>query len=93
VAEIFPKRNGSSTIGVKKSVVEINPLPFPKSITAASSLFSLPTINLGSLIPALPAKILSRTSGEILQPQPAPGLNCVSLIFSIYNLSYFCELL
>ena len=37
-AATLPNKKGSSTMGVKKSVVEINAVPFPKSYTAASSL-------------------------------------------------------
>ena len=70
---IRPKLKGSSTIGIKKSVVEISAVPLPISNTAASSLLWLPTINLSlSGIAILPFKITSNTCGEILQPQPAP---------------------
>ncbi len=42
-AAIRPNEKGSSTMGIKKSVVLIIPVPSPKSYTAASSLLSLPT--------------------------------------------------
>ena len=69
----LPKSSGSSTIGIKKSVVLTMPVPSPKSTTAASSLSSLPTIRFGKLkVVACFFKIVSNTFGAILQPQPAP---------------------
>ena len=42
-AAMRPKVWGSSTMGMKKSVVLMMPVPSPRSTTAASSLVSLPT--------------------------------------------------
>ena len=68
-------------MGVKKSVVEIRPSPFPRSYTAASSLSAFPTTRLGSSNFGTFPSIFSRDSGGILHPQPAPGLNCANLYF------------
>src|SRR5665647_121004 len=68
-----PNSKGSSTIGIKKSVVDINAIPFSRSYTAASSLLLLPTKRfLLSGKARLLFKISSKTEGDILQPQPAP---------------------
>ena len=59
-------------------------LPSPRSKTAASSLLSLPTSKLGcGAYFTSDCKMVARFSGEILHPQPAPGLNCVNLGISI----------
>src|SRR6185436_6020210 len=83
VAAMRPKSNGSSTIGVKKSVVATSACSSFSRYTAASSAVSVPTSR--SLVNPLigaDARISERTAGAILQPQPPPWLNCVSLIFS-----------
>src|SRR3989344_5192508 len=83
VAAIRPKSNGSSTIGMKKSVVETTPRSSSMAYTAASSREALPTHRLGSRFCApLPARITSNTWGEILQPHPAPWLYWVRRIGS-----------
>ena len=48
VAAIRPKVMGSSTMGIKKSVVLTMPVPSPRSNTAASSRVSFPTISPGN---------------------------------------------
>ncbi|EIA22383.1 hypothetical protein SFB1_288G2 [Candidatus Arthromitus sp. SFB-1] len=65
-----PKTYGSSTIGVKKSKVDIIPKSSPNLYTAASSLFSNPTIKFLSLKTGNLSKIFERTSGSILAPHP-----------------------
>src|SRR5690554_4662046 len=81
VAAIRPKSKGSSTMGIKKSVVEITARSSSRAYTAASSREALPTHSLGSSfwVPLL-AKIVDSTCGEILQPQPAPWLYWVKRI-------------
>jgi hypothetical protein len=70
---IAPKINGSSTIGMKKSVVLIIHVPSPKSKTAASSFDSFPTRRLANAVLGVSeCKIESSTAGEILHPHPAP---------------------
>mmetsp|Transcript_83948 Transcript_83948/g.140093 ORF Transcript_83948/g.140093 Transcript_83948/m.140093 type:complete len:213 (+) Transcript_83948:723-1361(+) len=73
VAAMRPKSCGSSTMGMKKSVVLMRPWPSPRSYTAASSFVPRPTSSRGSACsgPVLES-ILSSTLGEILQPQPPP---------------------
>ncbi|MNT31172.1 hypothetical protein D3C72_1669970 [compost metagenome] len=84
VAAIRPKSKGSSTIGMKKSVVETTPRSSSMAYTAASSREALPTQSFGSRFCApLPARITSSTWGEILQPQPAPWLYWVRRIGSL----------
>src|SRR5574343_885668 len=84
VAAIRPKSKGSSTIGIKKSVVDTTPRSSSIAYTAASSRDALPTHRRGSrFCRPLPATITSRTFGEILQPQPAPWLYCVKRIGSV----------
>ncbi|SPR98775.1 hypothetical protein CBM2634_A40056 [Cupriavidus taiwanensis] len=89
VAAMRPKSNGSSTMGMKKSVVETTPRwpSAPSSAyTAASSREALPTHRRGSRCCApLPARITSSTLGEILQPQPAPWLYCVRRMGLVMN--------
>ena len=81
VAAILPKVKGSSTMGKKKSVVLIIPIPFPISYTAASSLVSLPTNRCtSSIFGVLEANIVVNTFGDILHPQPAPWLKLVNFI-------------
>ena len=68
-----PKSNGSSTIGMKKSVVAISACWSLSRHTAASSAVSMPTINCGGRKPgALDFRMLDSTPGAILQPQPPP---------------------
>src|SRR3989344_263872 len=75
VAAMRPKSNGSSTMGMKKSVVDTTPRSSSSAYTAASSRDALPTHRRGSRFWApLPARITSSTLGLILQPQPAPWL-------------------
>src|SRR3990167_943440 len=84
VAAMRPKSYGSSTIGIKKSVVDTTPRSSSRAYTAASSREALPTHSLGSRFCApLPARITSSTLGEILQPQPAPWLYWVKRMGSL----------
>src|SRR5512144_3362615 len=78
VAAMAPKSNGSSTIGMKKSVVATIACVSLIRYTAASSDVSMPTRRSRGGMPGrdLP-RISSRTPGAILQPQPPPWLNCV----------------
>ena len=72
---IAPKSNGSSTIGMKKSVVLMMAVPLPRSNTAASSLVWLPTSREGKKLLSVDLlRMVSSTLGEILQPHPAPWL-------------------
>src|SRR5690606_21751463 len=65
-------------------VVEITPRSSSSAYTAASSREALPTHSRGSRFCApLPARITSRTLGEILQPQPAPWLYWVKRMGSL----------
>src|SRR3954464_5245187 len=85
VAAILPQSPGSSTIGVKKSVVAISARPSPREYTAASSPVSLETISWGGGAAAGPSvpRTSRRVSGPILHAQPAPWLNSVSRIDSV----------
>jgi len=80
-----PKSNGSSTIGMKKSVVATRAWLSFRRQTAASSEVSVPTIRLAKA-PAwgTPARMSRSTAGAILQPQPPPCARlvkrCVSVI-------------
>src|SRR5258706_6129864 len=81
VAAMRPKSYGSSTIGMKKSVVAINACWSFSRYTAASSAVSMPTSNsFGNTPPAL-RKISDSTPGAILQPQPPPCENEVRRSF------------
>src|SRR3954469_4754376 len=84
VAAMRPKSNGSSTIGVKKSVVAMSAWLSFNRYTAASSAVSVPTSrSLGSApFKPLAARISERTAGAILQPHPPPWLYSVSGILS-----------
>src|SRR5690606_11685373 len=83
VAAIRPKSKGSSTMGMKKSVVDTTPRSPSMPYTAASSRGALPTHRDGSSPWApLPARITSSTLGEILHPQPAPWLYWVRRMVS-----------
>src|SRR5258708_22338 len=81
VAAMRPKSYGSSTIGVKKSVVATMAwLSFSRN-TAASSLVSMPTSrSFGRVRSGVRARISESTAGAILQPQPPPWLNSVRRI-------------
>src|SRR5262245_48318999 len=83
VAAMRPKSNGSSTIGVKKSVVATSACSSLSRYTAASSAVSVPTSrSFGKPLIGAAARISERTAGAILQPQPPPWLNWVRRIFS-----------
>src|SRR4051794_31522368 len=83
VAAMRPKSNGSSTIGVKKSVVATSACESLSRYTAASSAVSVPTIrSFGRPRIGVEARISESTAGAILQPQPPPWLNWVRRIFS-----------
>src|SRR5687768_15584242 len=86
-----PNVNGSSTMGIKKSVVLITHEPSPRSNTAASSRDSFPTSKAGKKdFLNSEWRMVSKTAGEILQPQPAPWLYCVSFTCSMpVNLSTY----
>src|ERR1700676_691600 len=73
VAAMRPKSNGSSTMGMKKSVVATMACSSLRRYTAASSDVSLPTSRAAKL--AAGAERFSNcasTPGAILQPQPPP---------------------
>src|SRR3990167_4795824 len=74
-----PKSNGSSTIGMKKSVVAMIACWSFRRYTAASSLVSVPTSRLayGNFSFASP-RICCSSAGAILQPQPPPCDNWVN---------------
>ena len=73
VAAMRPKSYGSSTMGMKKSVVAISACSSLSWYTAASSEVSMPTSSSGgSGSRAVPLRISDSTPGAILQPQPPP---------------------
>src|SRR5438309_5576148 len=77
-----PKSKGSSTIGVKKSVVATSAWLSFRRYTAASSAVSVPTSrSFGRPRIGVEARISDSTAGAILQPQPPPWLNSVNRIF------------
>src|SRR5688500_12111554 len=83
VAAMRPKSNGSSTIGVKKSVVATSAWLSFKRYTAASSAVSVPTSrSFGNPRIGVAARISESTAGAIWQPQPPPWLNWVRRIRS-----------
>src|SRR5688572_18799630 len=83
VAAMRPKSNGSSTIGVKKSVVATSAWLSLRRYTAASSAVSVPTSrSLGRPRIGAAERISDSTAGAILQPQPPPWLNSVRRIRS-----------
>src|SRR5688572_20630370 len=88
---IDPNKKGSSTMGMKKSVVLTMQVPSPRSNTAASSLDSFPTRSEEKVaFLNSECRMVSNIAGEILQPQPAPWLNWVSLTCSMcVNLSTY----
>ncbi len=68
-----PKSKGSSTIGMKKSVVATRACWSFSRQTVASSEVSVPTIRLAKAPAAgMPARMSRSTAGAILQPQPPP---------------------
>ncbi len=78
-----PKSYGSSTIGVKKSVVATIACESLRRYTAASSALSVPTSrSFGRMRTGMSARISESTAGAILQPQPPPWEKWVSRIGS-----------
>src|SRR5262252_6303497 len=78
VAAIRPKSRGSSTIGMKKSVVAMTQVPSSSCQTAASSAVSVPTRSCGNgSAGAWSASSWRRTDGASLQPQPPPWARLV----------------
>ena len=68
-----PKSKGSSTTGMKKSVVATRAWVSLSRQTAASSEVSVPTIRLAkAAVAGMPFRIDCRTAGASLQPQPPP---------------------
>src|SRR5574337_251266 len=79
-----PKSKGSSTMGVKKSVVATRACWSLRRYTAASSAVSVHTSRSGGRRPAGTRRISSAsTAGAILQPHPPPWENRVSLMASM----------
>ena len=74
VAAMRPNSYGSSTMGMKKSVVATSAWLSFRRYTAASSEVSMPTINSGGMTAPAPlcCRICDSTPGAILQPQPPP---------------------
>ena len=73
VAAMRPKSTGSSTMGMKKSVVAIKAWCSLSWYTAASSDVAMPTkISGGMAMAVVPCNISRSTPGAILQPQPPP---------------------
>jgi hypothetical protein len=73
VAAMRPKSYGSSTIGMKKSVVATSACVSLIRYTAASSADSLPTSKFGNAaVSGALARISLSNAGVILQPQPPP---------------------
>ncbi|KAG1483569.1 hypothetical protein G6F54_013529 [Rhizopus delemar] len=73
VAAMRPKSNGSSTIGMKKSVVATIAWRSSRRYTAASSLVSRPpSSSAGAGSAGIPRSSSESTPGAILQPQPPP---------------------
>src|SRR5450631_2386126 len=72
-AAIRPKSKGSSTIGMKKSVVAIRQEPSSSCQTAASSLVFVPTRRRANGPPkGWSARSACSTEGASLQPHPPP---------------------
>src|ERR687894_2496384 len=69
-AAIWPKRYGSSTIGVKKST-DCKSRPPPKGTYPASSLVSIPLTNPSAAAGERPLSTCSRSPGANLEAQPA----------------------
>ena len=84
VAAMRPKACGSSTIGMKKSVVAITARSSETCHTAASSAVSVPTRSWGKACAAgWPASSSRSTAGASLQPQPPPWDSCDRRIGSV----------
>eukprot|EP00825_Cyclidium_porcatum_P002437 TRINITY_DN11124_c0_g1_i3.p1 TRINITY_DN11124_c0_g1~~TRINITY_DN11124_c0_g1_i3.p1 ORF type:complete len:126 (-),score=0.67 TRINITY_DN11124_c0_g1_i3:2-379(-) len=69
-AAIWPKVQGSSTIGVKKSTVWISAVSLLSLQTPASSEVSVPTNKQGSLLRGSLLSTTAGSSGPILAAQP-----------------------
>src|SRR5215217_2276259 len=78
-AAIWPKRYGSSTIGVKKST-DCKSRPPPKGTYPASSLVSIPLTNPSAAAGERPLSTCSRSPGANLEAQPAFWEYFVSLM-------------
>src|SRR5215472_11739589 len=73
-----PKSNGSSTTGMKKSVVATSAWVSLSRQTAASSEVSVPTIRSAkAAVAGMPFRMSCRTAGASLQPQPPPWARLV----------------
>src|SRR5262245_30529211 len=85
-----PKSNGSSTIGMKKSVVAMIAWSSLMRYTAASSLVSMPTSRSGGISPRPPdfAMLCSSTAGASLQPHPPPWERLVRRTGANVSLSF-----
>src|SRR6478736_547496 len=80
VAAMRPKSCGSSTIGMKKSVVAMMQVLSSSCQTAASSAVSVPTSScLNGAAAGWSARSCCSTEGASLQPQPPPCARLVSL--------------
>src|SRR5213594_2527281 len=79
VAAMRQKSYGSSTIGMKKSVVATTACSSFRRYTAASSPVSIPTSSAGSRywLGTL-ARISASAAGAILQPHPPPDVKLVN---------------
>src|SRR2546425_8831371 len=89
VAAMRPKSYGSSTIGMKKSVVATTACSSFRRYTAASSLVSIPTSSAGSRNGrGTLARISVSAAGAILQPQPPPDVKLVNRTSDIAHLYY-----
>src|SRR2546428_1868343 len=89
VAARRPKSWGSSTIGMKKSVVETAACSSFRRYTAASSLVSIPTSSAGSRnVRGTLARISISAAGAILQPHPPPCDKLVNRTSDIAHLYY-----
>src|SRR5688572_19087718 len=79
-----PNSYGSSTIGMKKSVVATSACVSFRRYTAASSHDSVPTRRFGNaLVAGALARISLSNAGVSLQPQPPPCASCVSLTAAV----------
>src|SRR5437899_11079430 len=89
VAAMHPKSYGSSTIGMKKSVVATTACPSFRRYTAASSPVSIPTSSAGSRNwRGTLARISVSAAGAILQPHPPPCDKVVNRTSDIGHLPY-----
>src|SRR6266849_7792879 len=88
-AAMRPKSYGSSTIGMKKSVVATTACSSFRRYTAASSLVSIPTSSAGSRNwRGTLARISVSAAGAILQPHPPPDDRLVNRTSDIAHLYY-----